>query len=68
VAKYTYRIFILIWVSLHDVYSTRGKEKQCMQALKENHGLESIVIKKYNIIKVDFKEYKWSLYTRYVWL
>lgn len=55
-------------MSLQDVYSTRGKEKQCVQALKGSHSLEGIVIKKENNIKMGFKEYKWSLYARYVWL
>jgi len=45
-AKITVRIFKLIWMSSQDVYSTRGKEKQCVQAFKGNHGLENIVIKK----------------------
>ena len=50
-AKNTVRIFKLIWMSSHDVYSTRGKGKQCVQAFKGNHGLESIVIKKIIILK-----------------
>jgi hypothetical protein len=68
VAKHTVRIFKLIWMSLQDVYSMRDKEKQCVQTLKGNQGLENIVIKKENNIKMGFKEHKWSLYTRYVWL
>jgi hypothetical protein len=51
VAKNTVRIFKLIWMSLQDVYSMRGKEKQCVQALKVNHGVESVVIKNIIILK-----------------
>jgi hypothetical protein len=51
VANNTVRIFKLIWMSLQDVYTTRGKEKHCVQALKGNYGLESRVIKNIIILK-----------------
>jgi hypothetical protein len=66
-ANSTVRIFELVWMRKQDVYCTRGKEKQCAHAFKENHGnLENRVIKKIIILKWDLR--KWSLYARYVWL
>jgi hypothetical protein len=65
-AIHTVRVFKLIRIRLKGVYVTRGKEKQCVQALKGKQLPGKHSHREDNNIKMGFKEYNWRLGTGFI--